>query len=151
MLSFDALRGMLGRGMRDLVAEHRRQARIVPRHGQDARIDDDLSAGQAIGVRHLLADQRHLPDERRLVARGHGLDSSGDPLYTHVVRPRRNDPRTARTQRLRVLLVAELDLLRVGQPDMLLALRDRSLLAATLQQKDADHDGRDDHGDDRTR
>ena len=78
--------------MGDLVPEHGRERGVVPGHRQDAGVDDDLAAGQAVGVGLVLAKQRHLPVERGLVAAGDRLDPLRDPL--HLRRTRRRTRRS---------------------------------------------------------
>ena len=62
---------MAGNGVGHLVADHRRQARIVPGQGQDARIDGHLAAGQAEGIDGLVV-LHHLEFPLVVLARGGG-------------------------------------------------------------------------------
>ena len=87
MLTLDPFGDMLRRRMRDLVAEHCREPGVVLGQRQDARVDDDLPARQAVRVGLVLAEQRHLPDERRLVSARHGLDPPGNALHLRVPGP----------------------------------------------------------------
>lgn len=139
VIALDPLGDVLGRSVRDLVPEHRCEPGIVPGERQDAGVDDDLPAGQAEGVRLVLRDQAHLPDEVRLVPARNGLDAPRDPLHLGVLGSGRDDPCAVLTQRLGVFLCAELHLLRVGERDVLDAVRHRRLLAVRVQQHHADH------------
>jgi hypothetical protein len=138
VIALDPLGNVLGRGMRNLVPEHRREPGVILGQRQDPRVDDDLPAWQAEGVRLVFLDQAHPPDEVRLVAARNGLDAPRDPLHFGVLRPRRDDPRAVLTQRLGVLLSTELHLLRVSEGDVLDTVRDRRLLAVGVKQHDPD-------------
>jgi hypothetical protein len=92
VLSFEPLRGMLCGRMGDLVPQNSCQPRRLLRHGQDARVDDDLSARQAVGVCDVLAKKGHFPDEGGLVAAGNGLDALRDALHKAVLGAGRDDP-----------------------------------------------------------
>src|SRR5262249_13797190 len=141
VLALDPLGDVLRGRVRDLVAEDGRKAGVVLRDWQDAGVDDDLAAGQAVGVGDVLAEERHLPDEVGLVAPGDGLDALRDPLDAGVVRAGRDDVRPVLPERLRVVLVAELRLLCVGERDMHRAVGHWCLVAPGLEEQHADYHG----------
>jgi len=141
VLALDSLGRVLGGRVRDLVPEHRREPCVGPRHGQDPGVDDDLAAGQAVRVGLLLAKERHLPDERRLVASRHGLDPLCDTLNLVIGGARGDDAMPGLAERLRVLLAPELHLLLVRQADALGAMCHGCRLAvreAEVQNRDDD-------------
>ena len=82
--------GVLGDGVRDLVAEDDREL-VVRRHERhQPRVDDDLAAGHAEGVDLLVLDEVELPGEVRdllreavlaQVALGGGRDAATDALH----------------------------------------------------------------------
>jgi hypothetical protein len=149
MLPLDPLGHVLGRRVGDLVPEHRGETGVVLGHRQDPCEHDDLAARQAVGVGLLLADERHPPDEVRLVTARNDFDAPRDALYLGVLRPFGDDARTVLAQRLGVLLAAELHLLCIGEGHVLNSVRDRSLLPVTVHHQDADDDGCDDDRDQR--
>jgi hypothetical protein len=133
--------------MSDLVAQHRREGGVVPRHREDAGVDHDLAARQTVGVGLVLPDQRHVPVERRLVAAGDGLDPLGDPLHLRVCGARRHDLLPILLERFLVLLASQLRLLFVAEPDVLRPVGHRRRLLLGMQQHDSDDDGGDHDGD----
>jgi hypothetical protein len=66
VLALDALRRVFSRRMGDLVAQHRRKRGVIPGHREDAGVHHDLAARETVGVRLVLAEQRHFPIERGL-------------------------------------------------------------------------------------
>jgi hypothetical protein len=55
VLPLDSLRGVLGGRMGDFVPQYRGQRGVVPGHREDAGVDHDLAAREAVGVRLVLA------------------------------------------------------------------------------------------------
>ena len=135
MLALDLLGDVLGRRVRDLVAEHRREPGIVLGQRQDAGVDDDLPARQAVGVGNILADAAS-PSRRSPACRAPPTASMRFATRcTRRTAAGRHDPRTVLAQRLGVILTAELHLLRVGELDVLHAVRDRCLLPVCVSRR----------------
>jgi hypothetical protein len=141
---------VLGGRVRDLVAQYGREPGVVLGERQDPGVDHDLPAREAVGVGLVLAEERHLPDERRLVVGGDGLDALRDALHLLVLRARRDDPSTVLAEGLRVLLVSKRDLLLVGELHALRAVGDRGRLAVGVEHHQADDPGCEREGDEGT-
>jgi hypothetical protein len=122
--------------VRDLVGQHRGQTGVVARDRQDARVDADLAARQAEGVRLLVVDDLELPLEVRPLRRlGDAPPHPGDLLVEARVG---GDARLA--QDLLVRGEAELHLLPFRDEHELRAAGDRHALAGDEREHQERHD-----------
>ena len=105
------LRAVTGRGVRDLVPQHRGQLGLAPQLGEQPAVHRDLAARQCPCVRHGVVEHREFV--RELAIR------HGGELLTHFVHVGRQlghhlEIAALALARGRILLLADLQLLRFG-------------------------------------
>ena len=118
--------------MNDFVAEHGGQLSFVLQLGQQTGVDSDLAARQSPGIGHRVV--QHHEFVRQLAIR-HGRKLLAH--FVHIGREFRQHVEVAALALLsrRVLLLADLDLLRLGDELNLFLARDRIDAAATERER----------------